>query len=135
MYKKLITIQLFILIFLFSNSKVVFANQIDDFDEWLSNFEQKAIEEGISRQTLEKSFKNIELNGRVIELHQKQPEFTISLDKYLSNTTPRFRVNKGKKLYQENKDLLEEISNKFGVQPRFLLALWGIETSFGKYTG
>ena len=135
MYKKLITIQLFILIFLFSNSKVVFANQIDDFDEWLSNFEQKAIEEGISRQTLEKSFKNIELNCRVIELDQKQPEFTISLDKYLSNTTPRFRVNKGKKLYQENKDLLEEISNKFGVQPRFLLALWGIETSFGKYTG
>ena len=86
---------------------MVFANQIDDFDEWLSNFEQKAIEEGISRQTLEKSFKNIELNGRVIELDQKQPEFTISLDKYLSNTTPRFRVNKGKKLYQENKDLLE----------------------------
>jgi membrane-bound lytic murein transglycosylase B len=114
---------------------VLFANEIDDFNTWLSNFEQKAIEVGISRQTIEKSFKNIVLNERVIELDQKQPEFTISLEKYLSNTTPRFRVNKGKKLYQENKDLLEEISNKFGVQPRFLLALWGIETSFGKYTG
>tara|TARA_Y100000389_G_scaffold174915_1_gene185236 strand:- start:3185 stop:4183 length:999 start_codon:yes stop_codon:yes gene_type:complete len=135
MFKKLLTIQLFILIFLFSNSKVLFADEIDDFNAWLSNFEQKAIEVGISRQTIEKSFKNIELNKRVIELDQKQPEFTITLEKYLSNTTPRFRVNKGKKLYQENKDLLEEISNKFGVQPRFLLALWGIETSFGKYTG
>ena len=135
MFKKLLTIQLFILIFLFSNSKVLFANEIDDFNAWLSNFEQKAVEVGISRQTIEKSFKNIELNKRVIELDQKQPEFTITLEKYLSNTTPRFRVNKGKKLYQENKDLLEEISNKFGVQPRFLLALWGIETSFGKFTG
>ena len=135
MFKKHLTIQLFILIFLFSNSKIVFANEIDDFVTWLSNFEQKAIDAGVNRQTLEKSFKNIELNDRVIELDQKQPEFTITLEKYLSNTTPRFRVNKGKKLYQENKDLLKEISNKFGVQPRFLLALWGIETSFGKYTG
>ena len=126
MFKRILTIQLFILIFLFSNSKVLFANEIDDFNTWLSNFEQKAIEVGISRQTIEKSFKNIVLNERVIELDQKQPEFTISLEKYLSNTTPRFRVNKGKKLYQENKDLLEEISNKFCVQPRFLLALWGI---------
>ena len=107
MFKKLLTIQLFILIFLFSNSKVLFADEIDDFNAWLSNFEQKAVEVGISRQTIEKSFKNIELNKRVIELDQKQPEFTITLEKYLSNTTPRFRVNKGKKLYQENKDLLE----------------------------
>ena len=115
MFKKILTIQLFILIFLFSNSKVIFANKIDDFNTWLSNFEQKAVEAGISRQTIEKSFKNIVLNERVIELDQKQPEFTISLEKYLSNTTPRFRVNKGKKLYQEHKELLEEISNKFGV--------------------
>jgi membrane-bound lytic murein transglycosylase B len=62
MFKKILTIQLFILIFLFSNSKVLFANEIDDFNTWLSNFEQKAIEVGISRQTIEKSFKNIVLN-------------------------------------------------------------------------
>jgi membrane-bound lytic murein transglycosylase B len=44
-------------------------------------------------------------------------------------------VNKGKKLYSQNKDLLKKISDKYGVQPRFLLSLWGIETSFGQYTG
>jgi membrane-bound lytic murein transglycosylase B len=42
---------------------------------------------------------------------------------------------KGKKLYSEHKDLLLRIYNKYGVQPRFILALWGIETSFGTYTG
>tara|TARA_B100001027_G_scaffold207192_1_gene171394 strand:- start:326 stop:1051 length:726 start_codon:yes stop_codon:yes gene_type:complete len=42
---------------------------------------------------------------------------------------------KGKKLYSEHKDLLSRIYNEFGVQPRFILALWGIETSFGTYTG
>ena len=53
----------------------------------------------------------------------------------MNNTTPKFRVNKGKKLYVQHKDLLERVSDQYGVQPRFLLALWGIETSFGRYTG
>ena len=135
MYKKLITIQLFILIFLFSNSKVVIGEETDEFAIWLSNFEQNALKQGITQQTLDLSFKNIEPNKRVIELDQRQPEFTITLDEYLNNTTPKFRVNKGKKLYVQHKDLLERVSDQYGVQPRFLLALWGIETSFGRYTG
>ena len=135
MFKKFITIQLFILIFLFSNSKVVIGEETDEFAIWLSNFEQNAIKLGITQQTLDLSFKNIEPNKRVIELDQRQPEFTITLDEYLNNTTPKFRVNKGKKLYVQHKDLLERVSDQYGVQPRFLLALWGIETSFGRYTG
>ena len=135
MFKKFITIQLFILIFLFSNSKVVIGEETDEFAIWLSNFEQNALKQGITLQTLDLSFKNIEPNKRVIELDQRQPEFTITLDEYLNNTTPKFRVNKGKKLYVQHKDLLERVSDQYGVQPRFLLALWGIETSFGRYTG
>ena len=135
MFKKFIIYQLFILIFLFSNSKVLIASETEDFAIWLSNFQQKALELGITKQTLDLSFKNIEPNKRVIELDKRQPEFTITLDEYLNNTTPKFRVNKGKKLYLENKDLLKKISDEYGVQPRFLLALWGIETSFGQYTG
>ena len=135
MFKKFITIQLFILIFLFSNSKVVIGEETDEFAIWLSNFEQNALKQGITQQTLDLSFKNIEPNKRVIELDQRQPEFTITLDEYLNNTTPKFRVNKGKKLYVQHKDLLDRVSDQYGVQPRFLLALWGIETSFGRYTG
>ena len=135
MFKKFIILQLFILIFSFSNSKVLLSAETDDFAIWLSNFQQKALELGITQQTLDLSFKNIEPNKRVIELDQRQPEFTITLDEYLNNTTPKFRVNKGKKLYVENKDLLTKVSEVYGVQPRFLLALWGIETSFGQYTG
>ena len=135
MFKKFIIFQLFILIFLFSNSKVIFAAETEDFPIWLSNFQQKALELGITKQTLDLSFKDVEPNKRVIELDQRQPEFTITLDEYLNNTTPKSRVNKGKKLYSQNKDLLKKISDEFGVQPRFLLALWGIETSFGQYTG
>ena len=135
MIKKLIIIQLFILIYLFGNSKIIFANEVEDFEFWLLKFEERALGQGISQKTLDSALNNIEPNKRVLELDQRQPEFTITLDEYLNNTTPRIRVNKGKKLYIEHGELLNKIAFEFGVQPRFLLALWGIETSFGKYTG
>ena len=71
----------------------------------------------------------------MIELDRKQPEFTLTLDEYLNNTVTKGRMNKGKKFYDEHNNLLKTISNEFKVQPRFILALWGIETSFGKFTG
>ena len=135
MIKKLIIIQLFILIYLFGNSKIIFANEVEDFEFWLLKFEEKALGQGISQKTLDSALNNIEPNKRVLELDQRQPEFTITLDEYLNNTTPKIRVNKGKKLYIEHNELLDKVALEFGVQPRFLLALWGIETSFGKYTG
>ena len=111
------------------------ADEQGSFEDWLIYIENLALKEGISKETINNSIKNITQNERVLELDRSQPEFTLTLEKYLSNTTPASRVKKGKKLYKENKNILEKVSNEFGVQPRFLLALWGIETSFGKFTG
>ena len=135
MFKKILYIQIIIIaisIFNFSNLQ---ASEEGPFDEWINHIKDLALEKGISKETLNKSFDGIEPNKRVIELDGEQPEFTLTLDEYLNNTTPRSRMNKGKKLYNEHNELLSEISLKFNVQPRFILALWGIETSFGEYTG
>ena len=48
---------------------------------------------------------------------------------------PRARVEKGRQRLRENRALLVEIGRKYGVQPRFLVAFWGIETDFGRHTG
>ena len=105
------------------------------FDDWIAHIKQLAKEKGISDETLSVSFENIERIERVIELDRKQPEFTLTLNEYLNNTVTKGRMNKGKKFYDEYNNLLKIISNEFKVQPRFILALWGIETSFGKFTG
>jgi len=135
MKKKKILIQLFILIALFGNSKIVFSEDFISFNDWLVSFQESALQKGISQKTIDSSFIDIQPNKRIIELDQKQPEFTITLDEYLNNTTPKFRVNKGKKLYIKHNKLLLEVARAYNVQPRFILALWGIETSFGRYTG
>ncbi len=111
------------------------ADEQGSFEDWLLHIEKLAMNKGISNKTIDKSFSNISLNERVLELDRSQPEFTLTLEQYLSNTTTKSRVIKGKQLYRENRELLFSIANDFNIQPRFLLSLWGIETSFGQYTG
>ena len=124
-----------IIIFTIINLSSLQADEDYSFFEWLENIKNIATKEGISEETIDLSFRDIVINERVLELDRSQPEFTLTLNEYLSNTTPKSRMLKGKKLYSEHKDLLLRIYNKYGVQPRFILALWGIETSFGTYTG
>ena len=111
------------------------ADDLSTFDEWLLNIENLAIERGISKITADNALNNLERNPRVIELDRDQPEFTLTHEEYLNNTVTENRAKKGKDLYNEHKILLNKIRKEFGVQERFLLSLWGIETSFGRYTG
>ncbi len=136
MFKKILYIHILIISINIFNYSILQAEEEEgSFDSWISHIKKLALEEGISRETLNSAFVGIERNERVIELDRKQPEFTLTLEEYLNNTVTKGRMNKGKQYYSEYQDLLIEISNEFQVQPRFILALWGIETSFGKYTG
>ena len=132
--------KIFSLIAVISLSNIIYsvnlqADDLATFDEWLVNIENLAIERGISKITADNALNNLERNPRVIELDRDQPEFTLTHEEYLNNTVTESRAKKGKDLYNEHKILLNKIRKKFGVQERFLLSLWGIETSFGRYTG
>ena len=123
------------LTFITFDSIISQANENVSFDDWLKNIEELAITKGITTQTIEKTLNGIEQNNRVLELDRKQPEFTLTLDTYLSNASPKSRVIKGKDLYKKHKVLFDDIYKVYKVQPRFIIALWGIETNFGMYTG
>ena len=64
-----------------------------------------------------------------------QPEFKLTFRQYLTRTVPKNRVDTGRRLLRENKEILEKVSAEFKVQPRFLVAFWGIESDFGRITG
>ncbi len=79
--------------------------------------------------------KMVEFSPRVVELDRKQPEFTLTLGEYLGRVVSAARVERGRRLLRENAPLLAEISRKYKVQPRFIVALWGIESNFGDHEG
>lgn len=105
------------------------------FDLWLKQLKQDALERGISEPIFDTAFKGVKPIPRIIELDRKQPEFTLTLEQYVSRVVPKRRINLGKKRLAANQELLNQVADKYGVQPRFLVAFWGIETDFGRLTG
>lgn len=107
----------------------------DSFDDWLSGLKQEALARGISGDTLDNVLKGLKPIERVIELDRRQPEFTQDFWEYLQVRVTKERIVKGRRLMERHRALLEDIGTRYGVQPRFLVAIWGLESNYGTYTG
>ena len=107
----------------------------ESFAEWREGVRSEALDLGISAAIFDAAFADVEPIPRVIELDRSQPEVTLTFDSTWSVWCLKSRVAKGRKLLAEHRDLLEPIGRKYGVPPRFIVALWGIETNFGQYLG
>jgi len=105
------------------------------FDAWLSALRTEAAGRGISAPVLDAALGEVEPIPRVLELDRKQPEFTLTFEEYLERVVPDRRVRQGRRLLAQHRDLLESVADRYHVQPRFIVALWGVETDFGRLTG
>jgi membrane-bound lytic murein transglycosylase B len=107
-----------------------------DFSRWLEDFRAEARTAGISANTLESAFADIkEPLPRVIELDRCQPETRLTSTEYLAARVTPGQVESGKRMLNRYSDWLEKIEEKYAVQRRFLVALWGMETHYGRNTG
>lgn len=107
----------------------------EDFSDWLDELRQEARAKGVSDATLHEALDNLEPIPRVIELDRRQPEFTQTFWRYLDARVSEKRIERGRTLLKTHKKLLDTIEMRYGIQPRFLLAFWGLETNFGEYLG
>jgi membrane-bound lytic murein transglycosylase B len=105
------------------------------FEPWLNELKDEARGRGISDALLQRTLGNVKPIKRVIELDRRQPEFSMTFWSYLTKSVSNARIKKGKEMLVKHKTLLNKVSKKLGVQPRFLVAFWGLESNFGKYTG
>jgi len=106
-----------------------------EFQDWIAALREEALSRDISPQTLDLALADLELLERVVELDRDQPEFTLTFDQYLDRIINDRRVKTGREKLREHRALLEELRDEYGVQPRFIVALWGIESDFGRRTG
>jgi len=120
----------FLFIFFINHS---FAN--DDFNKWLKNFKDKAINSGISKKVVNELMSEAKFLPRVIEYDRYQPEFYEDTFTYIKKRSSNRKLKEGLKLYNKEKAIIETIEKDFNVEKELLLALMGIETNFGKYLG
>lgn len=105
------------------------------FSEWLTELRAEALAKGISAETLDAALTGLKPIPRIIKLDRNQPEFKKDYWSYINSTVTRTRIIKGRYQLLKHKGLLEDIKDKYGVQPRFLVAIWGMETNFGHHLG
>tara|TARA_R110002074_G_scaffold36595_5_gene99560 strand:+ start:375 stop:1370 length:996 start_codon:yes stop_codon:yes gene_type:complete len=106
-----------------------------DWAEWLSEFRAKATAEGISQATLNAALTGLEPVQSILERDRKQPEFSMTFPQYRDKVVTDAKAQRGQQMLTEHAALLDRISEKYGVQSRFILAIWGIESFYGQYTG
>ena len=105
------------------------------FGKWLLEFKADARAQGIGNDLLEQAFQGVEPLPQVLELDRRQPESTMTFMEYQQKIVSEDRVRRGRQLLAEYRDLLDPVAEKYGVPARYLVALWGIETHYGRLTG
>jgi len=124
------------------SASLVFANKLyakelsqSGFEQYVVELKTEALTHGFTQSLIDNSFAKVKFHKRAVSADRKQPEKIETLDTYLPKRIPKWKVKKARVLFKQHQEILSEIGNKYGVQPRFIVALWGLETNFGKFTG
>lgn len=112
-----------------------FTADAEKFNAFVQALKAEALGKGYDKDLVETAFQDIKFKPKVIKADRGQPEFVETLETYLPKRVTQWTVDKARNMYKQHKTLLDEIGEEFGVQPRFIVALWGLESAFGKYQG
>jgi len=101
------------------------------FVHWVAAFRARAIARGVSEATYARVMNSLNPDTSVFAQYRAQPEFTELLWQYINRRCSDWRVITGKERAREYAELLGRIEKDYGVDRYIMLALWGMESSFG----
>jgi membrane-bound lytic murein transglycosylase B len=105
------------------------------FEEFLAGLRAEAATRGISQATIDAALTTVEYLPVVTERDKSQPEQVITLDKYIAQRLTPKTLATARAMAKEHAALLKDVSAAYGIPPSMLLAVWGVESNFGTFTG
>ena len=105
-----------------------------DWAACLAGIRQSAAQAGVSAETIQAALGSLEPNDAV-SFTEKQPEFTTPIWDYMAGLVDEDRVEEGRALMQKHAHWLHVAENRFGVDAPYIVAVWGVESDFGKGFG
>ena len=105
------------------------------FHNWIDGFRARALAQGISPSVFDRAFQGVTLNGSVIEKDRNQGEFVKPIWEYLDKAVSDERIANGHRALRENRKLLRRIEATYGVEAEVVVAVWGLESSYGTRRG
>lgn len=105
------------------------------FSDYLTQLKAEAEMKGFSAEFLDPVFASIKMREKVVTADKNQPESKLTLDTYLNTRVPDWKVKQAVEKMHEYSELLDKVEKQYGVQKRFIVALWGNESNFGRIQG
>src|SRR5580765_820428 len=105
------------------------------FAEWLDGVRAEAKTRGIGEATIDKALNGLEPLPIVVQRDRSQAEIVETLDHYLQQHVSGKVVQTARTRHAEHAALLDKVAAKYGVPPGILVAVWGVESNFGRFSG
>lgn len=107
----------------------------ESFADWLAGFRDRLSASGAEAETVASMLDGLEPDMRIIDRDRSQPEFVRPIWSYLEIAASDLRISNGRTAYAGRRDGVDSIAERFGVRAEILIAIWGLESSYGEITG
>jgi membrane-bound lytic murein transglycosylase B len=105
------------------------------FEDWLIELRKEALARGISAVTIEQALTNLTPEEIILTRDRTQPELVQSLDVYVRQRLNRKTVGTAQVKARQHAALLARVRAAYGVSAPMMIAIWGLESNFGQFTG
>ena len=105
------------------------------FARWTQDFRARALAQGISAATFERAFQTVRYDASIIARDRNQSEFSKTVWDYLDDAVADSRIANGRAALDRHGAVLERIEARYGVDKEIVVAVWGLESSFGSFRG
>jgi membrane-bound lytic murein transglycosylase B len=111
------------------------AEPAQPFQTWLAELIEEAGNRGFSEKLVAQTLYGLEPLPRVIQADRSQAELNPGLDRYLASRLTRPVITRGQDMMRRHATLLANVEREYKVQRRFVVAIWGMETRYGRNMG
>lgn len=105
------------------------------FNEWLDALVVEARERGYPEPLLAEAFTDLEPLVRVVKNDRTQAELTTGFEHYFASRVNAAVIRRGREAAKEHRRLLTRLERTYGVPGRIVLAIWGMESRYGRNIG
>ena len=105
------------------------------FEQWLAQFEQQALAQGISRNAVAQATPFLTYDPRIINIDRGQRVFAQSFIEFSTKMLPGGRISAGIAQIKKNAATFAREEQQYGVPPAVIAGFWGLESDFGANMG
>lgn len=105
------------------------------FPQYIEQLKEKARQQGFDESTLNTVFTGVHFVDHVIQSDRGQLENKVTLNDYLARVLTAEKVTQGREYRQQFLNQLQPVADASGVQTQYIVALWALESHFGKIQG